>query len=476
MSGSQPRHSTPNRVWRYTWRISATLVAITFVVLASVSFDEKILETGALEFKPRQIPDSENAFPIIQAAARRLGKLELERAQIYNALSGRAWDDVETSEWLRDREFAVETIHQLLRFQTAQLPRPNTILEAYNQERPGVDWIGFLACVRARKFILTGDLPQALTLQLACWHAADLIRDGRGDLLSWLHGSNIEFASLEVLYELASHPDLEERSLNQLLSRALLSHHTHAEFEQLIASNFHATRLTVNAFTGTLEEQAFVGASEAKRIAYRMPFLFKPNQTLNYVIPDYFALRERIDQPPSVIKALQKQHGHATTDLCGQYDDWINRLGKRAAHDFLYPSLSGFLTTRLRQQTRISLAQTLIAIRLYHDAHNRNLPATLDELVPRYLPAVPRDYFSGETIRYSRELRAIWSIGPENFELTSREQAVHERELILPLCFDGSYVAWPRQDPQARTFFENEGSLFDEEPPAPAEPQPEKSI
>ncbi len=46
-----------------------------------------------------------------------------------------------------------------------------------------------------------------------------------------------------------------------------------------------------------------------------------------------------------------------------------------------------------------------------HVQREQRLPAKLDDLVPRYLPAVPLDTFSGEPLRYDPIRGLIWSVG-----------------------------------------------------------------
>ena len=58
------------------------------------------------------------------------------------------------------------------------------------------------------------------------------------------------------------------------------------------------------------------------------------------------------------------------------------------------------------------VAQTLIALRAYDAAHGE-LPVTLAELVPAYLPQVPADGFDGAQLRYSRERKLVWSVGDD---------------------------------------------------------------
>jgi hypothetical protein len=52
----------------------------------------------------------------------------------------------------------------------------------------------------------------------------------------------------------------------------------------------------------------------------------------------------------------------------------------------------------------------LLACRAYEEATG-HLPETLEELVPDYLPAIPRDPFDGQPFRYSAERRLVYSVG-----------------------------------------------------------------
>jgi hypothetical protein len=58
------------------------------------------------------------------------------------------------------------------------------------------------------------------------------------------------------------------------------------------------------------------------------------------------------------------------------------------------------------------MAATALAIRLYALENGGNLPKTLDELVPKYLPAAPLDPLSdGKRIGYDSQRQILWSVG-----------------------------------------------------------------
>jgi hypothetical protein len=64
------------------------------------------------------------------------------------------------------------------------------------------------------------------------------------------------------------------------------------------------------------------------------------------------------------------------------------------------------------------LAAAALAIRLYAVDHDGQLPATLDQLVPKYLPAVPIDPLSGEPLHYTPSGNApcVYSLGDDGVD------------------------------------------------------------
>jgi hypothetical protein len=65
---------------------------------------------------------------------------------------------------------------------------------------------------------------------------------------------------------------------------------------------------------------------------------------------------------------------------------------------------------RCRSETDLSATQALIALRAFQAEHGA-LPRTLDELVPRYLDAIPLDAYDGEPLRYDPEAKRLRSVG-----------------------------------------------------------------
>jgi hypothetical protein len=102
-----------------------------------------------------------------------------------------------------------------------------------------------------------------------------------------------------------------------------------------------------------------------------------------------------------------------------------------------FPTVGQTRITAANAESRVSLLRAAVALRLYSLDHDGALPSTLHELVPEYLPAVPRDYADNGEIRYSRDARALWSVGVNDLQITKPDQEIKDadREMIYWLKF-----------------------------------------
>ena len=79
-------------------------------------------------------------------------------------------------------------------------------------------------------------------------------------------------------------------------------------------------------------------------------------------------------------------------------------LGRQMGHvvvALFLPALSGAINAEDRNTTNDSMVPVVFALAAYRADHG-TYPAELAALVPKYVPAVPEDLFSGEPLRYKR--------------------------------------------------------------------------
>jgi hypothetical protein len=90
---------------------------------------------------------------------------------------------------------------------------------------------------------------------------------------------------------------------------------------------------------------------------------------------------------------------------------------------------------RIEERRRIAQLRMLLvklAIRAYQWENNDHMPDTLNELVPRYLPGVPIDPFSGKELLYRKVSRGyvLYSCGPDGDDDGGQPRAVENHEEV----------------------------------------------
>lgn len=101
----------------------------------------------------------------------------------------------------------------------------------------------------------------------------------------------------------------------------------------------------------------------------------------------------------------------------------------------LMPSLSRAVMTHHRGVADRRMAATALAVRLYQADHGGRAPATLADLVPAYLPAVPPDPMSrGRPLNYRADgdTPAVWSVGEDGKDDGGSREPTEGRKPSLP--------------------------------------------
>jgi hypothetical protein len=140
------------------------------------------------------------------------------------------------------------------------------------------------------------------------------------------------------------------------------------------------------------------------------PFLLKPNETRLFYAQ---GAREVIRNVPLSYREMTLRDFEHEFGLQpgSQWQVLLrgNAVGKILAAA-IYPETKNTVEQRCRMECDRSGLRLLIACQRY-ERRNGLLPAKLDDLVPEFIEAVPKDPFDGQPLRYSAERRIIWSVG-----------------------------------------------------------------
>jgi hypothetical protein len=238
-------------------------------------------------------------------------------------------------------------------------------------------------------------------------------------LIEWLVGialQQISLARLEMLVADAKTPEpvLQEilNTLNQLKPQGIADDFRNAMRGEYCQARQLDLRASVRQW---LKEELLPFMGMEIPMAYRfagIPYACKPNMTLAITIDYQRAVIANADRPyakvnldfPSkpVMPATiwEKIAFYAKPNSIGNIWFTQNMVLEKA------------LTKKCRLQAYIAGLHLKIALRLYELKHGE-LPATLNALVPEYLPEIPQDPYDGQPLRYSKAEKKIWAIGAD---------------------------------------------------------------
>jgi hypothetical protein len=74
------------------------------------------------------------------------------------------------------------------------------------------------------------------------------------------------------------------------------------------------------------------------------------------------------------------------------------------------PAMHNLLPRAPRMEVTTNCSRLLLVLRAYAN-DEKQLPATLADLMPKYLKAIPADSFDGKPLRYSKAERKVFSVG-----------------------------------------------------------------
>jgi len=137
-------------------------------------------------------------------------------------------------------------------------------------------------------------------------------------------------------------------------------------------------------------------------------FLFKPNETRLFYAQ---GAREVIHNVPLFYREMTFHDLDLDLERDNRWHLFIhgNAVGKILA-SATAPALKSPVEMRCRMECDRTGLRLLIACQRY-ERQNGRLPTKLDDLVPAFVEAVPRDPFDGQPMRYSAERRIVWSVG-----------------------------------------------------------------
>lgn len=409
---------------------------LAFFLFGIIFFpDEQKQNDSSLSLPKLEIADQYNAFTEMQ--------------QIENANSFPSEPDPKLAEAVNDfkanENYAAEIISQhttdiaLLRqaaakpdFQDPAFSDPSTIdldtpiIPNYSSYRQATQVVALEAESKAK----TGDIEAGLNEALDVVKLSQLMENDQGPAISYLVAISIKQTGLTALRQIALNNNITAAQSKDMAQKLLsfrdsrngqvtalkMEYAAYKSFWQKyskLGPLLGSYNLSVNVATGqeTQKDSAWGTFLDYTGLT---KFYYHPNQTLRFQyeimnngVQNYEADCATVDlNPPLTFPKVYPNLAWFFTP---------NAIGKLLISDGEI-SLGGLSTKRCNESLAVSATEVTLASRAFA-ADNNRLPASLSELVPKYLDVIPQDPYNGQPLLYSAAQKLVYSVGPDRKDL-----------------------------------------------------------
>lgn len=277
---------------------------------------------------------------------------------------------------------------------------------------------------------------------------AKCLQNSYGGFFTYSTGSEIQhwlFREINALADADLLTDEDMKNISSIL-------HEHGDFSsgmtRVVKSSYHQAKLEVRNLCRT------TGVTIIYRFLCRVSF--DENQTLKIFHADLVRYLPAAGQPYNDFPLLSAQH---FADQQSRLDMPKAILNGNGMGFYLYRESENelLLSINFSQTANNEVLSNALRVRLallqYYD-RNHMLPASLDALVPDYLPAIPRDPVDGKHLRYNPQKKIVYSVGHnlrDDGGIASKE--IFDSYLFMGNTQDMTLPIMKKSSPSKQSFF-----------------------
>lgn len=348
--------------------------------------DEEIAKLDAAGLWPRVPPEENAAYWFAKAAHALAGTEDIPAGSAAAAEKPYAGDVAALEKWVQRNQKAIDLMRQGLQHETYR----SLILWPTDNPQPIVD-LAMLAQLRQLARVST-DAAFVAELQGDTATAAQNYTDGlrlsvplrrQGILIEQLVGQAVCKIALRGLDAVLANAMLDEATLREVIHQC-----REAEVAVDEPAKALATEIAYSNVAMMLRRDGAEGSA-----------VFDTWRKQNTALLEFVSKKTLTD-------LLRRDSRKAFSEI---------------GHDQTVPPSTAAAVPRLLQEfggmdVWVKATEIRAAISLWQMTHGGLLPATLDDLCPAILPAVPLDPFSGKPLRYERTVTGwrLWSVGADN--------------------------------------------------------------
>jgi hypothetical protein len=374
--------------------------------------DEPPPDTSDLRVTFTHPPDDKNAYALLTKLSASLppplpgGSADEKH---FNGIftSDYAWDRaVIAKELARYAPDLAQSVRQALDAPDSEAPELQSFYASLPEVGP-IRRLGQLLTQQAALAWHDGDHLGAADLNLLALRLGRRVSQSRGYIIIVLTGTSIEGTALDSIRRHADSPAIPATTLRRYLAELPAQEISINDYHHAYKLEHHGfASLLLPTFDGDFSN--LTGKSTPLGRLGVIPGLYQPNRTIRWHAE---FIRTQIAQPlPPPLGTRSPASEFVASLLHAPWPKRAQNYTGRKLLEIVLPSIGTITRSGHRIRANLRLSQIYLALRLHQLEHGGELPSEIAELVPVYLPAIPRDPFEDQPLTYDRSLTTIWSV------------------------------------------------------------------
>ncbi len=383
--------------------VIAVLAIALFITHKILSWDEPPFDDSDLAIEWLDIPGDENALTYFNEAANLIIANKKEHDNFVEQLYDDKYNPELSTRFIERHSKAFEAFKRGLGCGKCQSPRINPLyphLSSLQRWRA----LARALSVRSLHFVKLGKDEDALDAAVEIIQFGHMLENCRGSSITHSTAMAIKAIGLSRTRKVIVEAKLSPNKMRYYIEILEPFKSNEEALINTMKVQYEQERILTDQFAKVRSANPFAN------LRYR--YGFKPNATKRLYAENTRFFIDKVSKPWPEI---------AHIEVSAIFDD---RAMKRVANP-VWPNEAGIILANssrlllknkiknsLREKISISATQLLIALKCYK-IDNGDLPESLDELVPEYIDKIPIDDFDGKPLRYSKQKKIIYSVGPD---------------------------------------------------------------
>ena len=387
--------------------VMAILIAAYLILSRDAPpFDDSDLRPTRLD-----IPDEDNGYTYLNLKESDLYSPsdDAERSKYYDIKRWKAWDEDIVGKANEHNKHAVECFEKAMTCKHFQAPE----VKNWDSELPYLRSCHGLApylSILARYLQKQGKEKEAFELAMRIVEFGDCVEKSNGIFVVYVTGTSIKKVGLDTFADLLRETQLDSQSLQPYIDKLSQYETTQESLVNAIKADYTMDANTIEGLAaGKLDKTwDFAGVSVP-----RPGYFFHPLATKKLLAKGYRAVIDYANAEFMLrgSSSGNKEYGDLIEECESASRISPNKIGRWLILQIL-PGPELMIIHKYRSLLATRFTQLLIALKCYKLDH-RDLPDSLDQLVPEYIESVPLDPYDEKPLRYSKDKRILWSVGTD---------------------------------------------------------------